>query len=123
MLEMYLDADTESWNRENIGSTDDCFLVFVGGNYIDMLDQVAEKVESIGKKLQSMAKAIFINSQEGERRNIRETWPPLVNTGWWKPIKKKCNIFGKKGEGAEPNVKILHYVIFFYNWGRDFWYH
>ena len=81
MLEMYLDADTESWNRENIGSTDDCFLVFVGRNYIDMLDQVAEKVESIGKKLQSMAKAIFINSQEGERRNIRETWPPLVNTG------------------------------------------
>ena len=75
---MYLDADTESWNRENIGSTDDCFLVFVGGNYIDMLDQVAEKVESIGKKLQTMARAIIINPQDVQKRNINETWPPLV---------------------------------------------
>ena len=79
MFDLNLDADVESWNRETIGSTDDCFLVFVGGNYIDMLDQVVEKVESIGKKLQSKAKAIFINSLNRERINIKETWPPLVN--------------------------------------------
>ena len=79
MFDLYLDADVESWNRETIGSTDDCFIVFVGGNYIDKLDQVVEKVESIGKKLQSKAKAIFINSLNRERINIKETWPPLVN--------------------------------------------
>ena len=79
MFDLNLDADVESWNRETIGSIDDCFLVFVGGNYISNLDQVVEKVESIGKKLQSKAKAIFINSLNRERINIKETWPPLVN--------------------------------------------
>ena len=79
MIELNLDVTVESWNKDTIGSIDDCFLVFVGGSYIDKLDQVAEKLESIGKKLQSMARAIFINSQKGERRNIKETWPPLVS--------------------------------------------
>ena len=78
MGDFTLDVDVESWIKETIGSTNDCFLVFVGGKYIDMLDQVVEKVESIGKKLQTMARAIFINSQKGERINIKETWPPLV---------------------------------------------
>ena len=79
MFELNLDVDVESWHRETIGSTDDCFLVFVGGNYINVLEQVLEKVEGIGKKLQTMARAIFINSQKGEKRYIRETWPPLVS--------------------------------------------
>ena len=78
MFDLNLDDDVESWNKETIGSTNDCFLVFVGGKYIDKLDQVVEKVETIGKKLQSKARAIFINSQKRERRNIRETWPPMV---------------------------------------------
>ena len=78
MFDLNLDDDVESWNKETIGSTDDCFIVFVGGNYIDILDQVVEKVESIGKKLKTIARAIFINSQKGERINIKETWPPLV---------------------------------------------
>ena len=78
MIDLNLDVVVESLNKETIGSTNDCFLVFVGGKYIDMLDQVVEKVESIGKKLQSKAKAIFINSLNRERINIKETWPPLV---------------------------------------------
>ena len=79
MIDLNLDVDVKSWNKEIIGSTDDCFLVFVGGKYIEMLDNVIEKVESIGKKLHTMARAIFINSQKGERRNIKETSPPLVS--------------------------------------------
>ena len=78
MVDFNIDVDVQSFNKETIGSTNDCFIVFVGGNYIDKLDQVVEKVESIGKNLQTMARAIFINSQKGERRNIKETWPPLV---------------------------------------------
>ena len=77
-VDLNLDVDVEFWNREILGDADDCFIVFVGGNYIDKLDQVVEKVESIGKNLQTMARAIFIHSQKGERRNIKETWPPLV---------------------------------------------
>ena len=77
-VDLNLDADVEFWNREILGDADDCFIVFVGGNYIDKLDQVVEKVESIGKKLQTMARAIFIHSQKGEGTNIKETWPPLV---------------------------------------------
>ena len=78
MLELNVDVDVESWNREILGHADDCFLVFVGGNYIDMLDQVAEKVGSIGKKLQTKARAIIIDRKESRIRNISETWPPLV---------------------------------------------
>ena len=78
LFELNLDVDEESWNRETIGSTNDCFLVFLGGTYIDMFDQVVEKVESIGKKLQTMARAIIINPQDVQKRNINETWPPLV---------------------------------------------
>ena len=78
MVDFNIDVDVQSFNKETIGSTNDCFIVFVGGNYIDKLDQVVEKVESIGKNLQTMARAIFIHSQKGERRNIKETWPPLV---------------------------------------------
>ena len=78
MFEVNLDDDEESWNRETIGSTGDCFLVFVGGVYVDMLDQVVEKVERIGKKLQTMARAIFVNSQNDQSLNMRDTWPPLV---------------------------------------------
>ena len=78
MIDLNLDVVVESLNKETIGSTNDCFLVFVGGKYINMLDQVVEKVESIGKKLQTKARAIFINSQKGKRIYIRETWPPLV---------------------------------------------
>ena len=78
MVDFTLDVDVESWIKETIGSTNDCFLVFVGGKYIDMLDQVVEKVESIGKKLQTKARAIIIDRKESRIRNISETWPPLV---------------------------------------------
>ena len=78
MFEVNLDDDEESWNRDTIGSTDDCFLVFVGGNYVDMIDQVVEKVGRIGKKLQTLARAIFVNSQNDQSLNMRTTWPPLA---------------------------------------------
>ena len=78
MYNMTLDFNEETIDRFNIATTDDCFLVFVGGNYIDMLDQVAEKVGSIGKKLQTKARAIIIDRKESRIRNISETWPPLV---------------------------------------------
>ena len=51
MYNMTLDFNEETIDRFNIATTDDCFLVFVGGKYVDMIDQVASKVEIIGKKI------------------------------------------------------------------------
>ena len=78
MYEMNLDFNVKSINRFIINSTDDCFLVFVGGKYVDMIDQVASKVEIIGKKIQSKAKVFFLDANGKKMRTMKDTYPPLV---------------------------------------------
>ena len=78
MYEMNLDFNVKSINRFSINSTDDCFLVFVGGKYVDMIDQVASKVEIIGKKIQSKAKVFFLDTNDKKMKYMKETYPPLV---------------------------------------------
>ena len=78
MYNMTLDFDEETIDRFNIATTDDCFLVFVGGKYVDMIDQVASKVEIIGKKIQSKAKVFFLDTNDKKMRSMKETYPPLV---------------------------------------------
>ena len=78
MYEMNLDFNVESIDRFSINSTDDCFLVFVGGKYVDMIDQVNSKVEIIGKKILSKAKVFFLNTKDKKMRSMKETYPPLV---------------------------------------------
>ena len=68
----------ETLDRFNIATTDDCFLVFVGGKYVDMIDQVASKVEIIGKKILSKAKVFFLDSNDKKMRIMKETYPPMV---------------------------------------------
>ena len=80
MYNMTLDFDEETIDRFNIATTDDCFLVFVGGKYVDMIDQVASKVEIIGKKIQSKAKVFFLDTNDKKMRSMKETYPPLVMT-------------------------------------------
>ena len=78
MYNMTLDFNEETIDRFNIATTDDCFLVFVGGKYVDMIDQVASKVEIIGKKIQSKAKVFFLDTNDKKMRSMKETYPPLV---------------------------------------------
>ena len=78
MYNMTLDFNEEMLNRFNIATTDDCFLVFVGGKYVDMIDQVASKVEIIGKKILSKAKVFFLDTNDKKMRSMKETYPPLV---------------------------------------------
>ena len=78
MYEMTLDFNEETIDRFNIATTDDCFLVFVGGKYVDMIDQVASKVEIIGKKILSKAKVFFLDTNDKKMRSMKETYPPLV---------------------------------------------
>ena len=78
MYNMTLDFNEETIDRFNIATTDDCFLVFVGGKYVDMIDQVASKVEIIGKKILSKAKVFFLDTNDKKMRSMKETYPPLV---------------------------------------------
>ena len=78
VYEMTLDFNVESIDRFSINSTDDCFLVFVGGKYVDMIDQVNSKVEIIGKKILSKSKILFLDTNDKKMRSMKETYPPLV---------------------------------------------
>ena len=80
MYEMTLDFNEETIDRFNIATTDDCFLVFVGGKYVDMIDQVASKVEIIGKKILSKAQFLFLDTNDKKKRYMNKTYPPLVMT-------------------------------------------
>ena len=78
MHEMTLGFNVESIDQFTITSTDDCFLVFVGGKYVDMLDQVVRKVEIIGKKILSKPKVLFLDTNDKKIRIMKEVYPPLV---------------------------------------------
>ena len=78
MYNMTLDFKEETIDRFNIATTADCFLVFVGGKYVDMIDQVANKVEIIGKKILSKAKVLVLDTSDKKIRSMKETYPPLV---------------------------------------------
>ena len=78
IYEINLDFNEETIDRFNIASTNDCFLVFVGGKYVDMIDQVASKVEIIGKKILSKAKVFILDTNDQKIRSMKETYPPLV---------------------------------------------
>ena len=77
---MTLDFDEKTIDRFNIATTEDCFLAFVGGKYVDMMDQVARKVEIIGKKILSKARVLFLVTDDKKMRAMKETYPPLVMT-------------------------------------------
>ena len=78
MYEMTFDFNVESIDRLSINSPDGCFLVFVGGKYVDMIDQVASKVEIVGKKILSKAKVFFLDTNDKKMRSMKKTYPPLV---------------------------------------------
>ena len=78
MYEMTPYFNVETIDRFTITSTDDCFLVFVGGKYVDMLDQVASKVDTIGKKILSKPKVLFLDTNDKRMRSMNKTYPPLV---------------------------------------------
>ena len=78
MYEMTPYFNVETIDRFAITSTDDCFLVFVGGKYVDMIDQVASKVDIIGKKILSKPKVLFMDTNDKRMRSMNKTYPPLV---------------------------------------------
>ena len=46
-----------------------CFLIFVGGKYVQVLDQVMEKVKAISKELFLLPHGVFITEDEENHRS------------------------------------------------------
>ena len=60
-------------------STDNCLLVFIGGRYVEALDQVLDKVASISKEVAIQPLAIFIEADDKYLEvNSSSTSFPLV---------------------------------------------
>ena len=78
IYEMNLDFNEETIERINIDSIGDCFLVFVGGKYVDMIDQVVHKIEIIGMKILSKPNVLFLDTNDKKIRSMKDTYPPLV---------------------------------------------
>ena len=78
MYELTLDFNVETIDQISINSADDCFLVFIGGKYVDMIDQIASKVDIIGKKILSKARILVLDTNDKKIRSMKETYPPLV---------------------------------------------
>ena len=62
-------------------STDNCLLVFIGGRYVEALDQVLDKVASISREVAIQPLAIFIESDDKYLEvNSSSTSYPLVTS-------------------------------------------
>ena len=63
MFSIELDNNFSSEKINNIyehEAADNCFLIFIGGEYVQVLDQVMEKVETISKKIGLHPLGLFI---------------------------------------------------------------
>ena len=60
-----------------------CFLIFVGGKYVQVLDQVMEKVDTISKELLLLPHGVFITEDEENHRShlshIEKKYPLVTN--------------------------------------------
>ena len=64
MFSIELESNFNSEKIKNIHeheAADNCFLVFIGGNYIQILEQVMEKVKTISKKIGIHPLGLFIS--------------------------------------------------------------
>ena len=96
IYEITLDFDEEIIiDRFNIDTTDDCFLVFVGDKYVDKIDQVVSKVESFKMKIMTRAKVLIMDTNDQRLRDMKETYPPLVENLSVREALKKSLTFVK----------------------------
>ena len=54
-------------------STNHCFLVFVGGNYVEVIEEVMKKVDSITKDIVLTPLAIFVTTKEKIQKDLPVT--------------------------------------------------
>ena len=64
MFSIELDSNFNSEkinNMHELEAAENCFLVFIGSKYVQVLDQVMEKVETISKKIGIHPLGLFIS--------------------------------------------------------------
>ena len=63
MFSMEIDSDFNSERMANLQenkAADNCFIIFISGRYVQILNQVLEKVETIGKEIGLHPLGLFI---------------------------------------------------------------
>ena len=66
-------------NLHDSSSVDNCFLAFIGGEYVDLLILVMEKIQSISKKIGLSPIGIFITDDQNVKTKYSVLTIPLVN--------------------------------------------
>ena len=69
MYSVELDGNFNSERMANFyenEAADNCFLIFIGGKYAQVLDQVMEKVKSISKKVGLQPLGLFITIENND---------------------------------------------------------
>ena len=73
-MELEMDFDQLSVNGEDTVSDDNCFLVFIGGKYVRVLDQIMKKVENISQKIGLLPLGLFVTSHVENTMNTKATF-------------------------------------------------
>ena len=59
-------------------SNDHCFLVFIGGKYVRVLDQLMKKVENISQKIGLLPLGLFVTSHVENTMNTKAAFSLVV---------------------------------------------
>ena len=59
-------------NLHDSQASENCFLVFIGDNYIDLIDKVLEKVEKISKSIGLQPLGLFVTSNQHHVHRTKE---------------------------------------------------
>ena len=68
MFSMEIDSDfnSERMAKQENKAADNCFIIFIGGRYVQILNQVLEKVETIGKEIGLQPLGLFIAEENND---------------------------------------------------------
>ena len=84
ILKNQVNMEANSWKNQEAAlhdstTHDNCFLVFIGGVFLQMMDQVLERLEMISKKIGLTPLGLFImRDKEDMPTNPTKTALPLV---------------------------------------------
>ena len=87
MFFMEIDSNFNSERMANLHkneAADNCFLVFIGGKYVHILNHVMQKVETISKKIGLQPLGLFITVEDNYHNSklTNYDWSKNILFGW-----------------------------------------
>ena len=84
-LSLDLEPELNLTQQQLSVSTDNCFLVFIGGRYVEALDQVLDRVASISREVAIRPLALFIDSDDKyfEINSGNTSFPMVTSNPHW----------------------------------------